>query len=140
MITDLSLSQRISLNLRLGQRLVLKYGKNQAAIGLRSHRDKTHRCHPTEFYKIDFVSDANTKDSHPHLYVKGCPALHFDPLLFAEINRAIEIEDLGGLHAYCGSVGTAHLPSRVVDFYQEVLAARDRFLAERDQVYGRLQS
>jgi hypothetical protein len=136
----LSLDQRISLNLRLGQRVVLRYGNKSASVGLRSHLEKTHRCSASQWFKIDYTQDTTTHETHPHLYVLGCPAKHYDYALFSEINRAIEIEDLGGLHSYCGSVGTAHLPYRVVDFYQSVISARDRFLAERDQVYGKLQS
>lgn len=136
----LNRSQQISLNLRLGQRLVLKHGTAQASIGLHSHMTQPHRCHSDSFYKIDWCSDAFTEKTHPHLFVLGCPANHFDSMLFYQINQSIEIEDAGGLAQYAGSVGIAHLPFRVVDFYQDVLAARDRFLQERDHVYNKLRS
>jgi len=136
--TVLNLSQKIALNFRLGQRLILTYGKKQSAIGLHAHMQTPHRCHAKEKYRFDYVSDAHSPESHPWLYVLGCPADHYDPLLFRQINQAIEIEDFGGLGSYCG-VGESHLPFRVVEFYSEVLAARDRFLAERDAVYRRMQ-
>lgn len=136
----LTLRQLISLNLRLGQRLILKVGNKQSAIGLRKHMEENHRCSPIEKYKIDFISEAFTDKTHPHLFVKGCPSQYFDSVLFRQINDAIEIEDNGGLGAYCGSVGIAHLPFRVVDFYQEVLNARDRFLAERDSVLDSMRA
>ena len=131
---SLPLERLISANLRLGQRLVLTQGTKQASIGLHIHFDKTHRCYPSAFYKIDHLKEGQTKDTHPDCYVQGCPALLFDPLLFSQINQAIEIEDFGGLAVYAGSVGIAHLPYRCVNFYQEVLAARDRFITERDTV------
>lgn len=138
MLTALSLSQRIALNFRLGQRLVLTCGTKQSAIGLHAHMQTPHRCHKKEHYRFDFVSEANSAESHPWLYVLGCPADYYEPLLFRQINQAIEIEDFGGLQGFCG-VGAAHLPARVVEFYTEVISARDRFLSERDQVYRRLQ-
>ena len=134
----LPLERLISANLRLGQRLVLTHGKREASIGLRYHVEKTHRCKPSEFYKIDFVKQNQTRESHPDCYTQGCPMYLYDPLLFSQICQAIEIEDLGGLSQYVGSVGIAHLPYRVVDFYQSVLSARDRFLNERDFVQASL--
>jgi len=131
---SLPLERLISANLRLGQRLVLTHGKNQASMGLHAHFDKTHRCYPSAFYKIDHIKEGQTDKTHPDCYYQGCPASLFDPLLFSQINQAIEIEDFGGLAVYAGSVGIAHLPYRCVTFYQEVLAARDRFLLERDVV------
>lgn len=137
---SLPLERLISLNLRLGQRLVLTHDKRQASIGLSIHFDTKHRCSKTEHYKIDFVKENQTPETHPECYIKGCPASYYDPFLFRQICQAIEIEDLGGLAVFAGSVGVAHLPWRCVNFYQEVLNARDRFLRERDSVQARLIS
>ncbi len=136
----LPLAQRISLQLRLNQRLIVtatvQGKKREAAVGLALHRKKEHRC--SAFVRIDWEGEKTTPESHPHLYIKGCPLLYDDPLLAHSIRYCIDIEDLGGLASLAPMRGLAHLPGRLVEFYQAVLAARDRLIDERNHAQQKL--
>jgi len=136
----LNFSQLVSLNLRLGKRLLLNANGKSGAIGLHSHMQKTHRCHANEYYAIDWIEAAHTHLTHPHLFVKGCPAKYFDRLIFESVQRCIDLEDLGGLASIAGYSGIGHLPFRLVNFYEEVIGARDRFAAQRDHALHRMRS
>lgn len=93
-----------------------------------------HRCQSETSYKIDWHND-HTPQSHPLDFLLGCPATHYDETIAHAVNHAIEIEDLGGLGKY-QDVST--LPWRFVNFYQGVINARDRLIAERDQAQVKL--
>lgn len=133
-------AQRLSLQLRLGHRLlvgaVVAGKKREGAVGLGIHRKPDHRCAAGPI-RIDWDGPATSPESHPHLYVTGCPQRYHDPALSAAIAHVITIEDLGGLHPYTNTA-IAHLPARLVEFYQSVLSARDRLLAERDHAQAKL--
>lgn len=137
----LPLAQQVSLQLRLGHRLIVTAvvagKKREGAVGLGIHRKPEHRC-TTGAIRIDWAGPATNERDHPWCFVSGCPARLHDPLLADAIDRAIELEDLGGLHVLVPQLGLAHLPERLVTFYQTVLSARDRLLAERDHAQVKL--
>lgn len=133
--TALSLVQRISLNLRLAQRLLVKNGKGQvvSAIGLKAHAElaSPRGCKICERIaepqvRIDWHEDLH---KNPDDFIAFCPGLAADAMLQRLVYRAIQIEDMGGLDRYTGRP-LALLPGSTVDFYLACLAARDRLLAE----------
>jgi hypothetical protein len=126
---ELSLEQRIAINLRLSQRLLVEVGKSVGSVGLSGHMKTRHApCHRrAELVRIDYHSD--TRDDRD--FIQGCPAQYFDARLHSMVYRVIEIESLGGLPAWTRTP-IAHLPSRLVWFVKTTLAARDRLIAERD--------
>lgn len=137
----LPFAQRVSLQLRLGQRLIVTAvvagKKRESAVGLGIHRKPEHRCIKGA-YRIDWAGPATNEREHPWCFVDGCPARFHDPLLADAIDRAIELEDLGGLSVLAPQLGLAKYPARLVEFYQTVLSARDRLLAERDHAQVKL--
>jgi len=132
---DISLEQRIAINLRLSQRLIVEAGKSTGSVGLAGHMKARHvPCSKrSELVRIDYHSD--TKDERDWLL--GCPAQHFDARLQSMVYRVIDIENMGGLTAWTRTP-IAHLPTRLVWFVKTTLAARDRLLAERDALRNRL--
>jgi hypothetical protein len=140
---DLTLPQLIAVNLRLTQSVVVSATVNgvrrESRVGLGGHLDAHHagRCYcgkPTPQIQIDY--HGGNAASHPHDYVSECPAVYHDEGLATQVYEAIAIEDAGGLTAYAGEWGG--LPVRVVSFYRMALAARDRFVAQRESTLAGL--
>lgn len=138
----MTFGQRVAVCLRLQHQLQVSFGsglkKRQGTVGLKAHREGRCLCarYPAEWWRIDWHGPGDT-ESAPHDFAQGCPARFWDWALAGEINEAMSVEALGGLHVYAG-VGLALLPARVVSFYQLVLGARDRLFEERDALWAKL--
>lgn len=132
---ELTLTQRISIQLRLGQRITVSVGDAVGSIGLRSHLQPDHapcRRRKDLSVRIDYHEGKHEAD-----YIVGCPGEHFDAHLQEQVYRCIMIEDMGGL-SVLSSRAVGHLPTRLVEFYRAVLQARDRLLAERSELHSKL--
>lgn len=137
---DISLEQRIAVNLRLSQRLMVEVGsgqsKNVGSVGLAHHMKTGHGpCSKRrETVRIDFHQEIGRDERD---WFVGCPADLYDGRLHRMIYRVIEIESFGGLGAWTRTP-IAHLPARLVWFVKTCIETRDRLLAERDALRVRL--
>lgn len=137
---DISLEQRIAINLRLSQKLIVEVGSGQSksvgSVGLAGHMKAGHVpcAKRQELVRIDFHREVGRDDRD---WLMGCPAEHYDPRLHRMVYRAIEIESFGGLGSWTRTP-IAHLPARLVWFVKTCLETRDRLLAERDALRIRL--
>lgn len=141
-LPDLPLPARVSLQLRLGQRILVSAGagsdRREASVGLGAHLKDGHDF-SCERLRATCRIDWHGTGEHPWDFLPPgvCPARYFDPVLQSAVYEAIALEDLGGLAAYTGKA-LADLPYRVVQFYLAALAARDRLVAERNEAQVKL--
>jgi hypothetical protein len=137
-VTEPKLEWLVAVNLRLAQHIAIPAAgkRGERTLGLGRHLEgQVKGCclFPSvspPSVRVDYHG-AGGQAVHPEDWHAGCPARYHDPGLVAQIYRAFEIEDLGGLSAYAGC-GWGSLPSRVVEFYRAAIGARDRFVAERE--------
>lgn len=137
---DISLEQRIAINLRLSQKLIVEVGSGQSkavgSVGLAGHMKVGHApcARKRELVRIDFHQEVGRDERD---WLTGCPAEYYDARLHRMIYRVIEIENFGGLSAWTRTP-IAHLPARLVWFVKTCIETRDRLLAERDTLRVRL--
>lgn len=132
---ELTLKQRIAINLRLGQRITVRHGDSVGSVGLRMHMQPDHApCRRRKDLSVRIDYHENSPDTD---YIIGCPAEYFDVHLQEQIYKCIMIEDMGGL-SVLSSRPIGHLPTRLVDFYRATLGARDRLLTERGELQHKL--
>jgi hypothetical protein len=101
-----------------------------STVGLRAHLDPKHRPETCRGRKVQI--DYSGEGVHEGDFIYECPSLHHDPALQSAIFELIRWEDMGGLAEVTGRPW-ALLPARLVEFYEEARAARDRFVAWRDK-------